>query len=272
MTVDEIVQGYLDSVGVKAAQHSLDFLKKLHRAHIALFSFNNIDVLLGKPISLELTHIFEKVVLHRRGGYCFEHNKLFYEILQALGFDVRMVLARVLNNRSIDAPRTHRVTILNWNGDRYLLDVGFGPLSPRGPILLREYHTESYDEIIYKITKNEHGEYVLSTKMGDEFYTMYSFDMGRYSESDCAVGNYYSYSHPTAVFVNNLVVSLITSKRTLSLRNNSYFRIENEVTDKIEIVNSMQLEAFLKEDFGIELTAEECAHLFDCIERIQTNS
>ena len=53
--------------------------------------------------------------------------------LLSLGFDVRISIARVLNNLQIETPRTHRITLLKFKGDEYLIDVGFGAMTPNIP-------------------------------------------------------------------------------------------------------------------------------------------
>lgn len=263
MSIDErLCNSYLDEINEYRNYPDFDFLQSLHKKHITNFSFNNINLLLGEEISLDVIDIYEKIVTKGHGGYCFEQNKLFYEVLQNLGYDVRFVLGRVLSNRHIDAPRTHRVTILTFKEKYYLVDVGFGPMSPRGPLLLQDKYEETIGGVLFRIDQIGDNEYKVSNWFNDEFYTMYTFDLARYSEADCTVGNYYSYTHPKAVFLNNLVVSLITSERTLSLRNCSYFRISEEMTDKIEITDQAQLQEFLSADFGISITSDEAKTLF----------
>ncbi len=80
-------------------------------------------MLLHWTLSLESQALFDRVVTNKRGGYCFEHNKLFFEILQSLGFDCEIVLARVLLNRNIDVPRTHRITRVALPDGNYIVDV-----------------------------------------------------------------------------------------------------------------------------------------------------
>ncbi len=51
-----------------------DTLTRLHHAHFYTFPFENFDVLLGRGISLDPQVVFNKLVLKKRGGYCFELN------------------------------------------------------------------------------------------------------------------------------------------------------------------------------------------------------
>lgn len=71
-------------------------------------------------------------MVNQQGGYCFEHNKIAYLALKHLGFEVRSVLARVMLNGKPTNPRTHRMNVLELDGETYLVDVGFGNKTPRG--------------------------------------------------------------------------------------------------------------------------------------------
>src|SRR5579862_105740 len=88
---------------------TLDTLRALHLLHPQAIPFENLDVLIGRPVLLDLESIQRKLIANRRGGYCYEHNLLFRSVLEALGFRVRGFAGRVLWGREApDMPaRTH---------------------------------------------------------------------------------------------------------------------------------------------------------------------
>jgi N-hydroxyarylamine O-acetyltransferase len=88
---------------------TLETLHGLVAAHIQTIPFENIDVLLGRPIELEPDRIMQKLVHDRRGGYCFEQNTLLLEVLTVLGYRVQPLSARVRYQRPRDytPARTH---------------------------------------------------------------------------------------------------------------------------------------------------------------------
>jgi len=221
---------------------------------------------LNNPISLNIDDIIEKIVHKNLGGYCFEHNKLFYEALLSLGFDVQLLLARVLNNQKIESPRTHRITLLKFEGEEYLLDVGFGAMTPTEPLKLssKEKITKGY-----KISKDKNSDYTLQVQKKENFFTLYKFNLVPYSESDCVMGNYYSESHPNAVFVNNLVISRKLKAKTLSFRNNSYHQISKKYTNILNIISYEQLQTLLKKEFEIIITKKEAKLLFEKAENFR---
>ena len=67
-------------------------LEALHLAHATHIPFENLDILLDRPILLDLGSLQSKLVDARRGGYCYEHNTLFASVLREIGFtDVEQI-------------------------------------------------------------------------------------------------------------------------------------------------------------------------------------
>ena len=134
---------YFEKLDIDPSIISLDLLKKIQRKHLENFSFNNISVLLKQDISLDIDDIIDKIIVNNLGGYCFEHNKLIHDVLESLGFNVRILIARVINNQDIDTPRTHRITLLEFDNEQYIVDVGFGAMCPKIPIKINSNYTEN---------------------------------------------------------------------------------------------------------------------------------
>src|SRR6185369_9612361 len=126
------VDAYLARIGYSGPRvPTLPVLHALTAAHTQTIPFENLDVLLGRPIDLQPDAIFDKLVRRRRGGYCFEQNGLFLHALEALGFRVRPLSARVRLDRPRDytPPRTHMFLRVEIAGESWLTDVGVGGLS-----------------------------------------------------------------------------------------------------------------------------------------------
>ena len=98
-------------------------LDALHRAHATSIPFENLDILLGVPIRLDLPSLQAKLVAGRRGGYCFEQNALFASALEHLGFAVTRLAARVRYRSDRVLPRTHMALRVDVDGARLLVDV-----------------------------------------------------------------------------------------------------------------------------------------------------
>ena len=71
-------------------------LASLQDAHVRAVPFENLDIHLGRPLSLDIDDLFAKVVEARRGGFCFELSGLFHAALVTLGDDAWLVEARAI--------------------------------------------------------------------------------------------------------------------------------------------------------------------------------
>ena len=119
------------------ARVNIETLRALHLLHNAAIPFENLDVLLPREMQLDDLSLEEKLVTARRGGYCFEQNGVFERALREIGFTVRSLLGRVvLANPSSLPPRTHRLLLVELQGEQWIADVGFGGQTLTAPIRL----------------------------------------------------------------------------------------------------------------------------------------
>src|SRR6266702_4615254 len=126
---DKELGAYLDRIGAgRSAKPDTAALRSLHRAHLLAVPFENLSIHLGEPISLEHGELIDKIVARRRGGFCYELNGAFALLLGALGFDVRLLAARVFGDGRLGPPFDHLVLLVRTTGrdGPWLADVGFG--------------------------------------------------------------------------------------------------------------------------------------------------
>lgn len=118
---------------------SLETLTQLIQLHVAAVPFENLDPLMGVPIRLDLANLQQKLLFDRRGGYCLEQNLLLKAMLEELDFEVSAFGARVLLGLrdGEERPLTHLVLVVSVAGVPYLVDAGFGSLTPTAPLRLR---------------------------------------------------------------------------------------------------------------------------------------
>ena len=112
-------------------------LAAVHRAHLAAIPFENLDVMLGRGVSVDLPDIAAKIVEHGRGGYCYEHALLLAAALERLGYDVERRLARIGDPAVQPRPRSHLVLLVRTGDDVVLADTGFGA-GLLEPVVLRD--------------------------------------------------------------------------------------------------------------------------------------
>lgn len=136
---------YLERIGLAGEEIPLSKagLDKLQTAHLFSIPFENIDLWdYNKTVDYGIMDLWDKIILRKRGGYCFELNALYMALLQALGFDAYAVGARTVTNerRDVDPPYMHRMTVVTIGDKRYVTDVGFGfTNAARISICLDEY-------------------------------------------------------------------------------------------------------------------------------------
>lgn len=262
MQDNEMVQGYLKHLNLLNRKLDFEFLRDVVARHVATFAFSSVGCWLGDNLPLDLESLYHRIVVKRRGGYCFEQNGLLYGILKNLGFSVTLYLARVIYIQDTHPGLTHRITIVEYEGERYVLDVGFGPLGPRIPVLMSG--VESRDgEKIFRIAEGRSGEYHMQVLKKGEFFSLYRFELARYGQSDCELGHFYSHQHPDAAFVNNLVAALILESETRSLRNLEYWVTQPSGTQIQKISSSEQLWQILVGELGVQVTKKEARQLYE---------
>ncbi|EQB39456.1 hypothetical protein M947_05540 [Sulfurimonas hongkongensis] len=259
----QAIERYLQSISVEKKPNSISDINDFIKKHLQSLYFCNIPVLLGDEISLELKAIVQKMIEEKKGGYCFEHNKLIYEALKYFGFEVEAPFARVLNNQKVDVPKTHRFTLLSFRGERYIVDAGFSFMSPNSAIRFGDTPTKTIFERDYIVKELDANNFELTMLRKEGPYTLYSFDLTKHNEQDFEMGHFYSSKHKDAPFVNNLVLSKITDKKIYSLKNNSYHEMSKEKKDEVIIKTKKEFTSILREKFGYKISNEEIKYLFD---------
>ncbi|OUR95780.1 hypothetical protein A9Q84_14865 [Halobacteriovorax marinus] len=256
---------YLENLGIKDSELTVDTLNAIVNAHLSNYSFNNLEVLLnkGEILSLELEDLYKKVVTSRDGGYCFEHNKLVYYVLKDLGFDATSYLGRVVYGRDVDAPRTHRTTIVKVENAEYLLDVGFGPYSPMCIIPLSGETVVDPCGTTYRVVKKNEREFQLEALRDGEYFTLYVFDLGIYQESDYMVANYYTNTYHGSKFVNELIVSIKKDGTIYLVSNFLFSKLLNGEREDFEIDTADKMSEILKDFFDLETDVQKVKSLLD---------
>jgi N-hydroxyarylamine O-acetyltransferase len=231
-------------------------LVDLHEAHAATIPFENIDVLLRKPIALDAASLQAKLIGAKRGGYCFEQNELFALALEALGFKIVRLAARVRYHATRVLPRTHMVLRVDLGREPWLADVGFGGEGPLHPIHLRDGEIDRQGAWTYRLIR-EQNVWVLRLQHGHEPLDLYCFDETPQLPVDYEMANWYTSTHPDSIFVRSLTAQRSTHVERLILRNFD-FTIDRGggALEKRHLSGEAELPPLLKERFGIDWPAD----------------
>ena len=185
------------------------------RAHAAAVPFENIDVQLGRPTSRALPDIFAKLVLRRRGGWCYEQNGLLGWALEELGFAVTPLAGGVMRAFSGDAALGNHLALRIELGGPWLVDVGFGG-SLASPIRLAagEHHHPPYD---LSLSRLDDGYWRYEERMDGK---PFSFDFREAPADQALLDAQHArlQTDPDSPFVLNLVAQRRLGDRHLTLR------------------------------------------------------
>lgn len=259
------LDAYLARIGYAGPRApTLETLRGLHRAHFYSIPFENLDVVLRRPIRLDPASLQTKIVGNRRGGYCFESNALFMHALQALGFAVTPLAARVLYERSDPAlpPRSHMLMMVDLEDGLYLADVAFGGQTPPQPLTLAIVIEQATTHEPYRLRRTEDGELDLQALMAGEWGTLYRFTLHPQLPVDFEYANWHVSTHPDSFFVNNLIAVMPGEGCRYTLFNREFRtrwpdgRVETEILD-----DAAALAAKLQERFGLGVPSADISAL-----------
>lgn len=252
---NEAVSGYLAHLGISGAPAvTEDFLEALTRAHLEVVPFENLEVHYEhREPSLSASALYEKVVGNKRGGYCFELNKLFYLLLKEIGFTCYPVPARVVHRREEQRPYSHRATVVEVDGRKWFCDVGFGGAGPKGAIRM------------------DTGD--VQTVFGDDFQVapdpvypgeiaIYRFEQGQpdkvlvfrdlpWMEADFITLNSYYATYSHSPFLNKRILYRCRPDGWISLVQNTVTTMTNGIQQTVELQTEDQVQALIEQEFNL---------------------
>lgn len=247
------LDAYLARVGHgRPSGPSLEVLTSLHEAHVASIPFENLDVLLGRPIELDLPSLQAKLVTARRGGYCFEQNTLFRGALEAIGFDVTSLAARVRAGATALRPRTHMLLLVDIAGDRFLADVGFGGDGPVQPLPLVAAPEREANARGLRLHR-EGDLWVLSGDVAGPRIDLYAFTLEPHYPVDYEMANHFTSTHPRSPFLLTLTVQRSWPTRRLILRGRELTVRDGAESKTATLRDPDHLLEVLEREFGLAL-------------------
>lgn len=233
------LQLYFERIGLSGGggiQPTLGLLQSIVDAHIRAIPFENLDVLLGVSIELEVPALVDKLLIRRRGGYCFEQNALLLHMLVKLGYRVQPLSARVLWQLPVSTTpaRSHLFLRVELEGASWLVDVGMGGLSPTGALrLLVDKRQETPHEprrlVVRETTEMPLRDeptrvFVHQVFFSNAWHDVYEFTLEAMPEIDRTVANWYTSAHPGSHFRNRLIASRAFRGGRLTLLNRQLTR------------------------------------------------
>jgi N-hydroxyarylamine O-acetyltransferase len=233
-----------------------DGFKEVHAGQAFSIPFENLDIHLGRTISLKPEDLISKIIGRRRGGYCFELNGIFCLALRSIGFKVRPLLARVIYGRTNPGARTHQVLIVTIAGHNWLADNGFGGPGLRLPIpMVPDRIHEQYGER-FRLRRDPEYGMVLQKESKDAFVDLYVFDENEPTfDVDIEMANHFTSTWPGSIFRQRRMCALAKSwgRITLSDMELAIYRDGRSIIRTLKPGRRYMTE--ITQHFGIDLHA-----------------
>lgn len=251
-------QDYLNRIGLDIQPAlSAEGLKIIHQAQHRSIAFENFDVISGRGVELTAEKLINKLVYSQRGGYCFELNGLLKIALDDFGFDVRPLLGRVHISGEATG-RSHFLLLVTIDGQKWIVDSGFGSQTPRAPVPLILNQEIRIDFQTFRLVEDELFGVMLQGKGADGWGNLYSFDFNHVCDGDIAYGNYYTSTHPDSVFRLSCIAALPTENGIVTLQDNVLRKRSGDKVIETEL-NRADYISGVKEHFNIELDTTRAA-------------
>lgn len=227
----ERIKRYFERIGLELpdpVEPDSELLCKLQYAHCTTVPYENLDILRGKPLSLDMDALYEKVVERHQGGFCFELNGLFAWLLSRLGYEVSEYAARYLRGEKELPMRRHRVMIVKATDGTWLCDVGIGEVCPRWPIRMEEGLVQSQQQEAYRLVRDRFLGWVLMDQREGQWRPFYSFTEEPQLPVDYAAPTFWCEKHPDSPFNKQEMFSLKTATGRITLDGNVFKEFDGE--------------------------------------------
>lgn len=248
---------FLTRIGLHAdtkTEYTYDFLKLIQFQSVLSIPYENLDILAGKPISLNYEDIFEKIIERQRGGFCFELNALLSRFFKDAGFEVKDCLARYLRRETSIPVRRHRVLCVTCGETSYLSDIGVGQAAPRYPLEIVEDVVQYQFGEQYKFEKDDTLGWVLYDYRNGEWRKYLAFTEEPQLEVDFIQPSFYCEKHPDSIFNKTAMVAIKTPDGRKTINNRDYKEfIGNELAVCEEKMSDERFYERLGKDFHIKL-------------------
>lgn len=256
MLPDPDLQAYFERIGYAGAPlPDRATLAALVLRHTLAIPFENFDPLLGRPVELAPDRLIAKLVHGGRGGYCFEQNGLFWRVLEAIGFVVTPLAARVLWNMDEDAvtPRSHMLLRVDLAEGPVIVDVGFGGAVLTGVLDLVADVEQATPHEPFRL-REDAGEWRLQIRIGDEWRTCYRFDLQPQLAVDYEPVNWWVSTSPASHFTQGVTCARVLPEGRLAVRSGLFTRYGRDgVVERRAIEDPEQFCAMLADEMGLAL-------------------
>ncbi|MBE0683533.1 MAG: arylamine N-acetyltransferase [Anaerolineales bacterium] len=202
---------------------SSETLHSLQGMHLRTVPFENLDISLGRKIQLDLNSLWDKIIVKRRGGFCYELNGLFAWLLKEIGFDVTYLNARDYHeeNDTFGIDFDHLTLLVKTPNEttRWLVDVGWGDTFTQ-PLDIDTPNWQDQGMRAYRLEPFRNGYQLWQRGNDGKTDRQYYFELTPHNfpleyEAACV----YHQTSPNSIFTKNRIISRATEDGRVSLDN-----------------------------------------------------
>ena len=230
----------------------LESLKLLQKQHLLQIPFENLNIHWHHPIILDINSFYEKIIEAKRGGFCYELNGLFNELLNEIGFQSKIISARVKQrDGNFGEEYDHLAILTKIDTAEFLVDVGFGDFTAEP--LKFELNVEQVDENGTFLIRKQTDEYFeVVKKVGEIWQSEYIFkDLARDLSEFTEMCNFHQTS-PESHFTRGKLCSIMTENGRKTLTEKKFIETKNDVKTEIEVNSEDEFVEILEREFGIK--------------------
>jgi len=226
----------------------LSQLQKMHLLHIP---FENLDIHRKIPIRLDVESIYNKIVLQQRGGFCYELNGLFYELLKHLGFKVRRISTRIYNNVEYGPEYDHLAIVATIDGKEYLTDVGFGEFT-FSPLRLDTTELQHDERGTFRIDRYETFCYRVNKQEDNVWQSVYVFENRHREFREFEAMCRYHQTSPESPFTKSRLITRPTYNGRITLTDDTLkISQSGQATEEKPVNSPEEFATYLFTYFGI---------------------
>lgn len=243
------LSAYLQRIGYDGpVAPTRECLTGVHRAHALSIPYENLDIQIGRPVRCDINRIVEKIVMRRRGGWCYEMNTLLAHALQAIGFDVRLVTGGIHRFERGDAALGNHILVLVYLDRTYIADLGLGD-GLREPLPLVE-GTHAQGRLSFGLRRLADGYWRFTNHAGAH---PVSFDFSEDPVDPAALEarNRELQTSPDSIFVQNLIIQQMRPETLVCLTGLIFQEKFAEAAGKRMIRDAEELESLVSGVFGL---------------------
>lgn len=230
----------------------LSTLNRLILAHQMTVPFENLSVYDAETdVDLDIASLYDKIVIRRRGGYCFELNALFMSLLKSLGYDCYPIMVRVVWMSTVYMPISHRAGIVTIDGIRYFVDVGFGGPSPRSALRLDDPNPQTSGQNNFVFDKAPDSDFVIYRLTEDGREQLLKFSDRPCENVDFLAPNEYQSKSKNSGFKRMRMVNISRENGSAAI-NDNILRIHKDGQVEESLLDTPEkLKQALEANFGI---------------------